>query len=46
MTLIQPGSQAPAFELVDHRGETVKSADLLGTKNFLLVFYPLDFTPT
>jgi peroxiredoxin len=46
MTIIQPGAQAPPFELESHRGETVKSASFNGEKNLLMVFYPLDFTPT
>jgi hypothetical protein len=45
-TMIAPGTQAPEFTLDSHLGETVRSADLVGKKNQLLVFYPLDFTPT
>ena len=45
MTLIQPGSAAPAFALDSHAGDRVESAQLAG-KNYLLVFYPLDFSPT
>ena len=44
--MIQPGTQAPAFELDSHRGTKVSSADFAGKQNMLLVFYPLDFTPT
>jgi peroxiredoxin len=46
MTLIQPGSAAPAFALDSHSGDRVESAKFAGEKNLLLVFYPLDFTPT
>jgi len=46
MTIIQPGTQAPAFELESHKGDKVSSAKFAGSKNMLLVFYPLDFTPT
>lgn len=44
--MIAPGTKAPEFELDSHLGEKVRSADLVGKKNQLLVFYPLDFTPT
>jgi len=46
MTLIQPGTQAPAFELDSHLGQKVSSASFAGKQHLLLVFYPLDFTPT
>jgi peroxiredoxin len=44
--MIAPGTKAPEFKLDSHANETVRSADLVGKKNQLLVFYPLDFTPT
>lgn len=44
--MIATGTQAPEFKLDSHAGETIRSADLVGKKNQLLVFYPLDFTPT
>ena len=44
--MIEPGTKAPEFTLDSHQDETVKSADFVGKKNMLLVFYPLDFTPT
>ena len=37
--LLAPGTPAPDFEAVDHRGETVRLADLAG-KRFVLWFYP------
>lgn len=46
MSIIQPGSKAPAFELDSHLDQKISSASFAGKKNMLLVFYPLDFTPT
>ena len=46
MAIIEPGSQAPDFELDSHADETIKASSFQGQKNLLLVFYPLDFTPT
>lgn len=44
--MIQTGSQAPDFALDSHLDSRVKLSDFAGKKNVLLVFYPLDFTPT
>ena len=44
--MINVGDKAPAFKLDDHLGKTVSSEDLYGKKNVMLLFYPLDFTPT
>ena len=44
--MIESGTKAPEFSLDSHQNETVKSSDFRGKKNMLLVFYPLDFTPT
>ncbi len=46
MNLIQPGADAPAFELESHGEDRVSSTEILGNEQILLVFYPLDFTPT
>ena len=46
MSLVQAGADAPDFELDSHLDSTVKLSELKGSKNALLVFYPLDFTPT
>jgi peroxiredoxin len=46
MSIIQPGQEAPDFELDSQDQETVKLSSFKGSKNVLLVFYPLDFTPT
>jgi peroxiredoxin len=39
------GEEAPDFELRSHRGGTVKLSDFRGTKNVVLAFHPLAFTP-
>ncbi len=44
--MIQVGDKAPAFKLEDHLDGTISSEDLYGKKNVMLLFYPLDFTPT
>jgi len=46
MTLIQAGADAPEFDLDSHLDERVQLSAHKGKKNLLLVFYPLDFTPT
>ncbi len=45
MTLLTEGSQAPAFEVNDDSGSTVRLADFAGKKNVVLYFYPKDDTP-
>ncbi|MFT5200420.1 MAG: peroxiredoxin [Planctomycetota bacterium] len=44
--MIDTGAQAPEFELDSHLDSKVKLSSFKGEKNVLLVFYPLDFTPT
>jgi peroxiredoxin Q/BCP len=39
------GCKAPAFELSDGSGKTVRLGDLIGSKNLVLYFYPKDMTP-
>ncbi len=46
MSIIQEGAQAPDFKLPSHLGDDVALSSFRGKKNVLLVFYPLDFTPT
>ena len=46
MSIIQPGQEAPDFELDSHDQEKVSLSGFKSSKNVLLVFYPLDFTPT
>lgn len=44
MTRLQPGDQAPEFELADGEGRSWKLSDLRGQK-VILYFYPADDTP-
>lgn len=44
--MIPVGTEAPAFELQDQFGRTVSLAQFRGRKHVMLLFYPLDFTPT
>jgi peroxiredoxin Q/BCP len=44
-TLLGAGSEAPPFDLLDHLGNRVSSAELAGEKHYLLIFYPGDSTP-
>lgn len=46
MALIAAGAQAPDFKLDSHQDKEVALSDFSGSKNVLLVSYPLDFTPT
>jgi len=46
MTQLKPGDMAPDFTLPSTIGETVTLSDYRGKKNVLLLFYPLDFSPT
>jgi peroxiredoxin len=43
---IEVGSEAPNFALPNQYRETVRLSDYRGSKNVVLVFYPLAFTPT
>lgn len=42
--MLNPGDPAPAFEVLSHRGETVRLADHAG-RHVLLWFYPKADTP-
>ena len=44
--MISVGSKAPDFTLPDHLGRKLSLADFRGKRHILLLFYPLDFTPT
>ena len=44
--MIEIGTIAPRFSLSDHLGRSVSSGDFEGRRHLLLLFYPLDFTPT
>ena len=46
MSIIQPGADAPDFKLDSHQDDSVSGSSFKGKKNVLIVFYPLDFTPT
>jgi mycoredoxin-dependent peroxiredoxin len=41
---VEIGQQAPDFELKDQSGATVRLSDFRGSKNVVLVFYPLAFS--
>jgi mycoredoxin-dependent peroxiredoxin len=42
---VEIGEQAPDFELADQHGTTVRLSDFRGSKNIVLIFYPLAFSP-
>lgn len=44
--MIEIGSDAPDFSLVDQFGRKITLSQFRGQKHVLLLFYPLDFTPT
>ena len=44
--MIEVGSRAPDFSLKDQFGRVVQSSNLKGKCNVMLLFYPLDWTPT
>lgn len=46
MTTLKAGDLAPDFTLPSTIGEKVTLSDYRGKKNVLLLFYPLDFSPT
>src|SRR3984885_1626747 len=41
---VEVGQQAPDFELKDQHGTPVRLSEFQGTKNVVLVFYPLAFS--
>jgi mycoredoxin-dependent peroxiredoxin len=43
---VEVGGEAPDFALPNQYRETVRLSDYRGSKNVVLVFYPLAFTPT
>ena len=44
--MIAEGTVAPEFALLDHLGRKIQLADFRGRSHVMLLFYPLDFTPT
>ena len=42
---VEIGEQAPDFELTDQHGTAVQLSDFRGSKNVVLIFYPLAFSP-
>lgn len=44
--MIELGAQAPGGALNDHFGRTIRLDDFRGRRHVMLLFYPLDFTPT
>ena len=46
LRMIQEGTQAPAFKLKDHLGREISPEQFQGKHHVMLLFYPLDWTPT
>ena len=44
--MIQAGEKAPGFKLPDHLGREVSLEAFRGQRHVMLLFYPLDWTPT
>ena len=44
--MISVGTNAPDFALKDHFGREVRLQDFRGKQHVMLLFYPLDWTPT
>ena len=44
--MIEVGDSAPPFELQDQFGRAIELDGFRGKHHVLLVFYPLDWTPT
>ena len=44
--MIKVGDRAPDFTLADHLGRKLSLAEFRGKRHVMLLFYPLDFTPT
>ena len=44
--MITAGNKAPGWSLPDHLGRTISLEQFAGQRNVMLLFYPLDFTPT
>ena len=46
ISMLEVNSVAPDFTLADHLGRQVSLSSFKGKQHVLLLFYPLDFTPT
>jgi peroxiredoxin len=44
--MITTGTIAPDFKLADHLGREIELQQFRGKRHVMLLFYPLDFTPT
>ena len=44
--MIQEGTEAPTFTLKDHLGREISLEEFRGKRHVMLLFYPLDWTPT
>jgi peroxiredoxin len=44
--MIDVGATAPGFALKDHFGREVSLESFKGKRHVMLLFYPLDWTPT
>ncbi len=44
--MIEAGTKAPRFSLKDQFGRQLSLEQFLGHRHVMLLFYPLDFTPT
>ena len=44
--MISVGDKAPDFKLNDHLGREVELGQFKGKRHVMLLFYPLDWTPT
>ena len=44
--MISVGEKAPGFKLPDHLGREIDLQQFAGKRHVMLLYYPLDFTPT
>ena len=44
--MIEVGTVAPGFSLADQFSRTISLDQFKGKRHVMLLFYPLDFTPT
>lgn len=44
--MIESGQPAPSFSLKDHFGRSISLEQFRGRRHVMLIFYPLDWTPT